>query len=110
MIPIKRTYFYKIDATSIFSDFFRFVDCGELPEQFPYKAKALFAFEEIDGVDVCIFGMHVQEYGSECPKPNNRRVYIAYLDSVHFFQPKQFRTAVYHEILLGYLDYVKQLG
>lgn len=86
------------------------MDCNELPEQFPYKAKALFAFEEIDGVDVCIFGMHVQEYGSECPAPNTRRVYIAYLDSVHFFQPKQFRTAVYHEILLSYLDYVKQLG
>ncbi|BET01960.1 Domain of Unknown Function (DUF902) [Nesidiocoris tenuis] len=88
----------------------KFVDNGELPEQFPYRAKALFAFEEIDGTDVCFFGMHVQEYGSECPAPNTRRVYIAYLDSVHFFRPKQCRTAVYHEILLGYLDYVKQLG
>lgn len=37
-------------------------------------------------------------------------MYIAYLDSVHFFQPRQYRTAVYHEILLGYLDYAKQLG
>ncbi|XP_060531445.1 CREB-binding protein isoform X3 [Cylas formicarius] len=88
----------------------KFVESGELSAEFPYRAKALFAFEEIDGVDVCFFGMHVQEYGSECPVPNTRRVYIAYLDSVHFFKPKQFRTAVYHEILLGYLDYVKQLG
>ncbi|CAG2057869.1 unnamed protein product [Timema podura] len=88
----------------------RFVDNGDLPDQFPYRAKALFAFEDVDGVDVCFFGMHVQEYGSECPCPNTRRVYIAYLDSVHFFRPRQFRTAVYHEILLGYLDYVKQLG
>ena len=39
-----------------------------------------------------------------------RRVYLAYLDSVYFFRPKQYRTAVYHEILLGYLDYTKQLG
>lgn len=54
----------------------------------------------------CLF----QEYGSESPSPNTRRVYIAYLDSVHFFQPRQYRTAVYHEILLGYLDYAKQLG
>ncbi|XP_018572292.1 CREB-binding protein isoform X4 [Anoplophora glabripennis] len=88
----------------------KFVETGELAGEFPYRAKALFAFEEIDGVDVCFFGMHVQEYGSECPPPNTRRVYIAYLDSVHFFKPRQFRTAVYHEILLGYMDYVKQLG
>ncbi|XP_076342052.1 histone lysine acetyltransferase CREBBP-like isoform X2 [Tachypleus tridentatus] len=88
----------------------RYVEIGQIPEQFPYRAKSLFAFEEIDGVEVCFFGMHVQEFGSECPMPNTRRVYIAYLDSVHFFRPKQFRTAVYHEILLGYLDYVKQLG
>ncbi|KAJ8981155.1 hypothetical protein NQ317_013820 [Molorchus minor] len=60
----------------------KFVETGELAETFPYRAKALFAFEEIDGVDVCFFGMHVQGV----------------------------RTAVYHEILLGYMDYVKQLG
>lgn len=50
----------------------RFVDTGEMPETFPYRTKALFAFEEIDGVDVCFFGMHVQEYGSECAFPNTR--------------------------------------
>lgn len=38
----------------------RFVESGELCAEFPYRAKALFAFEEIDGTDICFFGMHVQ--------------------------------------------------
>ncbi|XP_052796528.1 histone lysine acetyltransferase CREBBP-like isoform X2 [Mya arenaria] len=82
----------------------------EFPGDFPYKAKSMFVFEEIDGVDVCFFGMHVQEYGSNAKFPNTRRCYISYLDSVHFFQPRQLRTAVYHEILIGYLEYAKSLG
>ncbi|KAG5832615.1 hypothetical protein ANANG_G00292980 [Anguilla anguilla] len=105
----------------------RFVDTGEMSESFPYRTKALFAFEEIDGVDVCFFGMHVQEYGPSAPSPtpapatrapppltcarsSPRRVYISYLDSIHFFRPRLLRTAVYHEILIGYLEYVKKLG
>jgi E1A/CREB-binding protein len=50
----------------------RYVDTGEWPDTFPYRAKALFAFEDIDGTDVCFFGMHVQEYGSDSGPPNTR--------------------------------------
>ena len=91
----------------------------------------MFVFQECDGVDICIFGMHVQEYGSECPAPNSRYilivsllllnhdtfdhyfsrcVYISYLDSVHYFQPRSYRTQVYHEIIIGYLEHVRNLG
>ncbi|CAH8539259.1 unnamed protein product [Schistosoma guineensis] len=88
----------------------RFTESGELSESFPYRLKAVFAFQEIDGQDVCFFGLYVQEYGSESPQPNRRRVYVAYLDSVFFFRPKQYRTDVYHEILVGYLLYAKRCG
>ena len=45
---------------------------SSFPTQFPYRTKALFVFEEIDGIEVCFFGMHVQEYGSDSPAPNTR--------------------------------------
>nr|CAD2162157.1 unnamed protein product [Meloidogyne enterolobii] len=86
------------------------------PERFAYRSKAIFAFEVLKDPDtgisteVCFFGLYVQEYGTNCAQPNQRRVYIAYLDSVHFFQPRHLRTSVYYEILLGYLQYVKRLG
>lgn len=72
-----------------------------MAEKFRYKAKALFAFEQIDGVDVCFFGLHVQEYDDRCLAPNQRRVYIGYLDSVKFFKPAYLRTEVYHELLIS---------
>ncbi|VDL11740.1 unnamed protein product [Hymenolepis diminuta] len=83
---------------------------GKFPESFPYKTKAIFAFQEVDGQEVCFFGLYVQEYSSDCPPPNTRRVYIAYLDSVHFFRPKLYRTEIYHEILIGYMHYAKKQG
>ena len=82
----------------------------ENPTSFPYRTKALFAFEMVDGVEVCFYGMHVQEYGADCPEPNRNRVYISYLDSVFFFRPKKLRTDVYHEILISYLEYCKGQG
>lgn len=83
---------------------------GAFPESLPYRQKAIFAFQDIEGHDVCFFGMYVQEYGSDCPQPNHRSVYIAYLDSVPYLHPREYRTAVYHEILVGYLQYVQTRG
>ena len=54
----------------------KFGDTGKMASTFPYRAKTIFAFEEIDGSEVCFFGMHVQEYGSDCPPPNSRFVQL----------------------------------
>lgn len=87
-----------------------FSDKGIFPKSFPYRQKAIYAFQRIDGQDVCFFGLYVQEYGSDCPNPNKNRVYISYVDSVNYFRPKEHRTAVYHEILIGYLQHAKSQG
>lgn len=54
--------------------------------------------------------MHVQEYGVGCPEPNARRAYIGYLDSVQFFQPRELRTPLYHELIIAYLEYCRNMG
>ncbi|KRZ05663.1 CREB-binding protein [Trichinella zimbabwensis] len=87
-----------------------FCDADLMSYKFPYRSKAIFAFQIIDNKEICFFGMFVQEYGSSCPPPNSRQIYIAYLDSVKYFEPQNLRTAVYQEILLGYMQYVKSLG
>lgn len=80
------------------------------PTEFPYRSKAIMAFYKTNGIDILFFVMYVQEYDAKCPQPNTNRVYISYLDSVKYFNPAFLRTAVYQEVLISYLEFVKNLG
>lgn len=80
------------------------------PSEYPCRTKCILLFQTIHGVDVLLFGMYVYEYGHSCPSPNRRRVYISYLDSVQYFEPRCYRTLTYHAILIEYLRYVKERG
>jgi hypothetical protein len=80
------------------------------PTEFPVRSKCIALFQKIHGVDTLLFSMYVYEYGHDCPAPNRRRVYISYLDSVQYFEPKCYRTVAYQAILVEYLRYVKERG
>lgn len=78
-------------------------------KQYQFRSKNIFVFQKHDTDYVCIFGMYTQEY-SNCRPPNNGQVYIAYLDSVNYFQPRELRSELYKRIMLAYIEYVKKMG
>lgn len=85
-------------------------DSNKVPQYMNYQQKCILLFQNIDGVDVCLFCLYVQEFDENCPPPNKSLVYIAYLDSVDYFRPLEARTTVYHEIIIAYLKWAQARG
>ncbi|KAF1329179.1 Histone acetyltransferase, partial [Globisporangium splendens] len=90
--------------------FQRYKDSHKYTYEHRFKSKCICMFQEIHGVSVLLFGMYVHEFDEQEADCNSRRVYISYLDSVNYFEPAHLRTKVYHELLIAYLDFVKQRG
>ncbi|KDO33592.1 hypothetical protein SPRG_19224 [Saprolegnia parasitica CBS 223.65] len=96
----------KLDETNKAKKVLKKADKFELT----YRSRCICVFQELDGVDVLIFTLYVQEYGEQCAEPNRGRVYISYLDSVAYFQPKKFRVLMHQQVILGFLDDAKMRG
>ncbi len=85
------------------------------PSSVGYNSKAIALFQRIDGMDVCIFCMYVQEYDALGDDDQNefrqqKRVYLAYIDSVEHFRPRRLRTHIYQEILTAYFASARARG
>ena len=80
------------------------------PKSFPHRVKCILLFQKVDGADVLFFALYIQTYGHDCPAPNTRTMYIAYLDSVFYMEPRFLRTPIYQELIISTLEYEKRRG
>lgn len=101
---------HKFDVAEVITQNLPTSDGYRVQPTLMFKQKCLLLFQNIDGIDVCLFCLYVQEFDEQCPEPNKSKVYIAYLDSVEYFRPRPLRTIVYHEILVAYLKWSQGRG
>jgi Histone acetylation protein/Bromodomain len=103
--------YFRMETSSMEDD----DECIKPPSSVSYRQKAIAMFQKLDGVDVCIFCMFVQEYAGyedlvAKGVRSDKRVYIAYIDSLSHFRPREIRTEVFHEILISYLATARERG
>lgn len=99
-----------MEVSDIIVNNFKTHENNKVPRYITYKSKCILLFQNIEGLDVCIFSLYVQEFDHDCPEPNKSRINIAYLDSVEYFRPREMRTIVFHEILVSYLKWCQVRG
>jgi len=92
------------------TNLFKVYEEDNYPKSFGHTVKCLLLFQELDGVDTLVFVLYIQSYGSDAPSPNERSLYISYLDSVYYIRPRYLRTPAYQELLIATIDYEKQRG
>jgi len=85
---------------------------GGTAPRYPFHAKTILAFHELDGVDVVIFGMFVHEFGADAPAPAAGRVSIECIDSVplHESERSDERQKLLSAIVHSYLRYIRAQG
>jgi hypothetical protein len=81
-----------------------------VPNSLAFRQKFILVFQKIDGIDVSVFSLIVQEFDKHCPSPNTSTVHVSYLDSVNYFRPSNARTPVYQEVIIQYLHWTQTCG
>jgi hypothetical protein len=109
-IRMTSNYDNRFEVPSCVRDNFPTSDGNHVHEHIAFRQKCIQLFQTIDGVDVILFCLYVQEFDASCPPPNQSSVYIAYLDSVDYFRPCSLRTIVYQEIIVAYLKWSQLRG
>uniref|UniRef100_A0AC34GSZ7 Histone acetyltransferase n=1 Tax=Panagrolaimus sp. ES5 TaxID=591445 RepID=A0AC34GSZ7_9BILA len=82
------------------------------PESLEYRKKIFIAFQEVENSETLLFYFEVHEYDDESLPPNQRVVYLSYLDSLGYFTPennKELRRGIYYTIIQTYLKYAREM-
>jgi hypothetical protein len=105
-----RTILNRDELLDVHDQMYRRYKCFDYPREMGYNGKCILLFQRIDGVDVLLFGMYVQEFDEHTVGANKRSVYISYLDSVKYFSPSHWRTPIFQELMIAYFSYARERG